>query len=489
VVVILLIRDPARPASLIELSGSADLARTGDTADSAVTTFLAIIEAIAPGASDYVFDQLAQRRSISTTAIIGRARLTVIYTHASRELTVSLRGRLRTSIDPPAASEPRDPKAELVDVVRRAAGDGGVATGNLDRFWRDELPEQLESSVSYTPPSAIVPYAHGTIPSIACGIGPPSRWEDNAAYCGADSTISFDEDFLARVLADAGEIGPIAILAHEWGHHLQSLVGGAEYSLQRELQADCYAGMYLRSIFRSQEERDVRSMQEAARRFLEAGNDQYSHSAWFAEDEHGTGRMRTMAAGTGLIAGSGPFCLGYSRYEPGFFVDIGPYRLVLPPGMPSRDSNGRRLIQSPYATAAVVFLPIGHERRTAEDLLLASWRTVWGERIRATGGPHPLDVLFLLGDGSEAQYELLDEQLEPTEHGMMAMIVPPETDGALLIDVWGPGPAPLAASDERALEFERFAGLMYVLISRLCGPGNSASEADPGFNSACEVDL
>jgi predicted metalloprotease len=37
-----------------------------------------------------------------------------------------------------------------------------------------------------------------------------------------------------------------AVVAHEMGHHVQNLVGSRlTYSVQKELEADCFAGVYM----------------------------------------------------------------------------------------------------------------------------------------------------------------------------------------------------------------------------------------------------
>jgi hypothetical protein len=81
-------------------------------------------------------------------------------------------------------------------------------------------------------------------------------------YCPADETIYFELDFL-QVLQDRfgaeGEFAQAYIAAHEFGHHLQAILGtmeqvrasqqqdpanANEYAVALELQADCYAGVW-----------------------------------------------------------------------------------------------------------------------------------------------------------------------------------------------------------------------------------------------------
>ncbi|MCR6679920.1 hypothetical protein NVV43_31660, partial [Escherichia marmotae] len=76
----------------------------------------------------------------------------------------------------------------------------------------------------------------------------------------------------------------------------------------------------------------------------------------------------------------------------------------------------------PYGTAAVAFLPIDRQDGTAEELQLSLWRAAWGDRVRVRGGPRPLDQLFLLGEGSMGEYEILNDQDQPVDHGLMGIL-------------------------------------------------------------------
>lgn len=81
-------------------------------------------------------------------------------------------------------------------------------------------------------------------------------------YCPADQGVYFDLGFLAQLQEEFGAEGRYAqtyILAHEVGHHLQTLIGterevrrlqdsdsgrARELGIGLELQADCYAGVW-----------------------------------------------------------------------------------------------------------------------------------------------------------------------------------------------------------------------------------------------------
>jgi predicted metalloprotease len=93
------------------------------------------------------------------------------------------------------------------------------------------------------------------------GCGPASA-DVGPFYCPADEEIYFELGFLAELQNRFGATGQFAqayIVAHEYGHHLQTLLGtepkvraaqqrnpgqANRYSIALELQADCYAGVW-----------------------------------------------------------------------------------------------------------------------------------------------------------------------------------------------------------------------------------------------------
>ena len=122
-----------------------------------------------------------------------------------------------------------------------------VATGNsVDAVWKQLMP-------NYTRPRLRL--FSGQV-STGCG---PASSDVGPFYCPVDKTAYFDTDFF-QVLVDrfGSSGGPFAqeyVVAHEYGHHVQDLLGvlgrsqqGAQGALgngvRTELQADCYAGIW-----------------------------------------------------------------------------------------------------------------------------------------------------------------------------------------------------------------------------------------------------
>lgn len=122
-----------------------------------------------------------------------------------------------------------------------------IATGNsVDAVW-DQLWDQ------YTRPGMVL--FSGSV-NTACGT---ATSEVGPFYCPADKTAYFDTDFFEVLKSQFGSSGgPLAqmyVVAHEYGHHVQNLLGtlaqaqrgpqGAEgNSVRTELQADCFAGVW-----------------------------------------------------------------------------------------------------------------------------------------------------------------------------------------------------------------------------------------------------
>ncbi|MCV7434134.1 KPN_02809 family neutral zinc metallopeptidase [Mycolicibacterium bacteremicum] len=123
-----------------------------------------------------------------------------------------------------------------------------VATGNsLDSVWPQLLPE-------YTRPK--VHLFSGGIETQGCGFA-----DSNVGpfYCPNDQTAYFDVSFFDVLRDQFGSSGgPFAqeyVVAHEFGHHVQNLLGVLGRAQQdptgptgggvrTELQADCYAGVW-----------------------------------------------------------------------------------------------------------------------------------------------------------------------------------------------------------------------------------------------------
>jgi predicted metalloprotease len=138
-----------------------------------------------------------------------------------------------------------------------------VAVENsLYDYWSDALPQQ--SGTPFEAERKVETFTDGI--GTGCGsataaVGP--------FYCPSDRTIYLDTTFFDDVLEqqlggpDGGFVEPY-VLAHEYGHHIQNLLGtmgrvktqqGPKSDAVRlELQADCYAGMWAKAATSTEDE-------------------------------------------------------------------------------------------------------------------------------------------------------------------------------------------------------------------------------------------
>jgi uncharacterized protein len=149
--------------------------------------------------------------------------------------------------------------------------------------------------------------------STRCGSG---RMPRNAFYCPADQQIYWSNT-LGEILAPFRQ-SPRAgdqIMAHEFGHAIQGRTGiiassqgirqalsdeGTRLQLGRrtEVQADCFAGLFLRSVSASLELEQA-DVERIERDFFNSGDDVLSGDPNYVGD-HGRGRSRQFWGSTGL---------------------------------------------------------------------------------------------------------------------------------------------------------------------------------------------
>jgi predicted metalloprotease len=138
---------------------------------------------------------------------------------------------------------PQDRAGRFVDVV----------SANINDVWSAKLE-------GYEPPHVVL-YEQGT--RTGCGFGQSAM---GPFYCPNDETIYLDlgfwQEMETRLGASGADFARAYVVAHEFGHHVQQLVGTTKkveqaqarargeadrYSVALELQADCYAGVWARN--------------------------------------------------------------------------------------------------------------------------------------------------------------------------------------------------------------------------------------------------
>lgn len=198
---------------------------------------------------------------------------------------------------------------------------------SLDAYWSGAF---VGSSKTYRKPR--INFFNGGVRS---GCGSASS-EAGPFYCPADSEIYIDLSFFReleqRFGAQGGPFARAYVIAHEYGHHVQNLLGTsrrvqagvsgpASASVRLELQADCYAGVWAknasttpgpsgRPLIVDVTDTDVRAALDTAAHIgddyiqTQLGGGRVNESQF----THGTSEQRQKWYGTGYQSGNPKSC-------------------------------------------------------------------------------------------------------------------------------------------------------------------------------------
>lgn len=392
---------------------------------------------------------------------------------------------------------------EFNRLVARVAGGPDPAGSELDTLWRSVLAETDAAGQSdYVPPSRLVPYQAGEVPTSSCAAAEPLRfWINNARYCDAEKSILYDESWLREFSSRTGAYAPAAILAHEWGHHAQRLLGVTGYSIQNELQADCMAGLFLANTERVLPDvpPDDDPLAAALKAFFDIGNSEYKASKWFQDGEHGSSQQRIRAFATGAAAsfltpGYAPpigrgvaMCYGYRDFKVEDFALIGDYRLINLPGRVESLADGAYVIAPElrlgFDTSAIVLDWLG---ASTPSEVSQKYKSRFPGVTAIEPGPD-LSKNVKPGVGSASYVEQASPGLAGgVRSGMLAFVVPATGTGALIVFVYREQSAltdPLDESESKVLA-EQIATL-YEVLARLCSPDDSKLTTEPNFKPVC----
>jgi predicted metalloprotease len=192
---------------------------------------------------------------------------------------------------------------------------------SLEGYWAKVLPKQTGKQLQ---PTQIVTFTGGA----DTGCGSASK-DVGPFYCPTDQTVYLDTTFFQDVLegqlgGKGGDFVEPYVLAHEFGHHIQNLLGtmgrvGTKSgppsdSVRLELLADCYAGMWTRGatgttdskgvqIFESIDEGDITEALDSAKsvgddRIQKMGGGDVNPEQW----THGSSEERMRWFSTGYNA-------------------------------------------------------------------------------------------------------------------------------------------------------------------------------------------
>ena len=175
-----------------------------------------------------------------------------------------------------------------------------------------------QSGKQYTR-APVVLFTSGT----TSGCGPASS-STGPFYCPVDHKVYLDLSFfqeLSRRFGAPGDFAAAYVIAHEIGHHIQSELGIEEdirqkqqddpshankYSVQLELQADCFAGVWGRSTY-DRGILDPGDIEEGLKAAAAVGDDRLgarSREQW----THGSSALRVKWFKTGFDSGNPSDC-------------------------------------------------------------------------------------------------------------------------------------------------------------------------------------
>jgi hypothetical protein len=440
----------------------------------------------------------------SATPVVGPSATAVgspVNPTASGTLGPTASGTLGPTASSPPTPSPTFHDIALDEAIARATGGLHPAGSELDQLWQGIMAgADLPVQSPYEAPRRVFGYPSGELPDTACT--PRTRlsdWLQNSRYCPDDLTIAYDESWLRDFATRFGSFAPIAILAHEWGHHAQTFMGIQGSSMAIELQADCFAGIYLARTqlplgFLGGTEFDAGKVQAATEAFFDIGYRDYSASKWF-QAGYGSSEQRLLALSTGFISGgveSLPWCYGYRDFKVPDVADIGPYQLLNLPGRTETNADGVYSIapesRTGYATSAIHLtwldtLPVAGEGAGADQLNAVAARDMAGATLLAGS-----DLSSNVGAGSAYAEYFIDRGSQAARTGWLALVSPASNVGGLLITVSGeqavvsvspsPGTPVVNALAEQLVS-------LYEVMLRLCGPDQSGDPAAPNFRRAC----
>ena len=213
----------------------------------------------------------------------------------------------------PAQKPPADDKqAKFVSVVLASTED----------VWTKIFQQ---GGAQYRDPKLVL--FRGAVPT-ACGTGQSAM---GPFYCPGDQKVYLDMNFfdtLSRQLGAPGDFARAYVIAHEVGHHVQTLLGTTAkvdnmrgrvsqrdqnaLSVRLELQADCYAGIWANHSQQAKNWLDQGDIESAMNAAQQIGDDtlQRQQTGTVRPDgfTHGSSAQRVRWFTTGLKTGSVESC-------------------------------------------------------------------------------------------------------------------------------------------------------------------------------------
>jgi hypothetical protein len=241
---------------------------------------------------------------------------------AAPTATPTIDGRSLTRL--PQAPEPSGSPPSSQGVSRNAFL--RAAFDDAEALWQREF---REAALTYRPARLTIFSQHV---NTACG---PASAGLGPFYCPASFGVYLDPTFFAvlsrRVGVRIGDFAQAYVVAHEVAHHVQTLLGitkqkaladqqdpdGANArSVRFELQADCFAGVWMHSVYRRGQLTDA-DLQDALNAAAVVGDDFQERLAGQMRPRedwtHGSSAQRRQWLKTGFVEGRPAACDTFSQ--------------------------------------------------------------------------------------------------------------------------------------------------------------------------------
>jgi predicted metalloprotease len=201
------------------------------------------------------------------------------------------------------------------------------AVNDVSEYWIAKLPQAFGQEYQEAP---TVFFSD----SVNTGCGQASA-QTGPFYCPLDGRVYFDLEFLQLLQNNFGATGDLAaqyIVAHEYGHHVQNLIGineqmrqaqqsdpnrANQYSIALELQADCFAGAWARDASDAGQFDNQQEVEEALNAAAAVGDDRIQQKTQGRVDPeswtHGSSAQRVQWFQRGFTTADPEQCTTFSE--------------------------------------------------------------------------------------------------------------------------------------------------------------------------------
>ncbi len=202
------------------------------------------------------------------------------------------------------------------------------ATEDVQAYWQANLPRFYNTSYEVT---KTVFFTDGV--DTGCG---QATSQTGPFYCPADHLVYIDLGFLQaleqQLVGTTADLAEQYIVAHEYGHHVQNVVGingqvqqaqqndpgrANQYSVAMELQADCFAGMWVGDVAARGQLDSAAEIKEALDAASAVGDDRIQQKTQGRIDEeawtHGSAEQRQAWFTRGFNSGDASQCDTFSE--------------------------------------------------------------------------------------------------------------------------------------------------------------------------------